>query len=108
MTLVIDTGDLGPLRHIPDWFLDLCRDPADTARVYRSYAEHIVGQMAVPVKAATVRKHLVAVWPFLRQLADTDPAAFDWVITEYTERLLADACASAPGGSPADRRNAAS
>lgn len=101
MAFVIDTGpvDHGPLRLVPDWFIDQCPDHGDVARVCRAYAEHLVGQMAGPAKLDTVRKHLAAALPFLRELAEIDPAAFDWIITEYAERSFAAVCASAPGGS---------
>jgi hypothetical protein len=101
MPFEIDTGlsDHDPLRLLPDWFLDLHDEPHDARRIMRAYAEHMVGQMAGPVKLDTVRKHLLMSWSFLRELATSDPEAFDWIATEYAERVFQHACASAPGGS---------
>jgi hypothetical protein len=101
MPFEIDTGlsDHDPLRLLPDWFRDQCADPDDWPRCARAYAEHMVGQMAGPVKLDTVRKHLLMSWSFLRELATSDPEAFDWIATEYAERVFQHACASAPGGS---------
>lgn len=66
MAFIIDTGpvDHGPLRLVPDWFIDQCPDHGDVARVCRAYAEHLVGQMSGPAKLDTVRKHLAAALPF--------------------------------------------
>jgi hypothetical protein len=99
MTFIIDTGlpDNDPLRLLPDWFLDLHDEPHDARRIMRAYAEHMVGQMSVPVKIETVRKHLLMSWAFLRELSTLEPETFDWVLSEYAERAFEHACASAPG-----------
>lgn len=98
MPFEIDTGipDRDPLNTIPDWMRDMCADPDDWPSCARAYAQHMIGQMAVPVKLDTVRKHLLMSWAFLRELSTTDPASFDAVFTEYAERAFQHACASAP------------
>lgn len=98
MTFIIDTGlpDNDPKRLLPDWFLDQFEDDADTATVLRAYAQHIIGSMDRKVRVDNARKNLLMAWRFLQELAETDPASFDAVLTEYAGKVFEHACASAP------------
>lgn len=96
MPFEIDTGTPDPaLQFIPDWFLDTYRgEPPETARVVHDYAYHLMGAMrqenpAAPKTIATVRKHTLSAWGFLRTLADMHPEVFDEFWTSYAERVLA-------------------
>lgn len=87
----IDTGvsEDNPLRLVPDWFLDRCNDPQDVCRVVHDYAYHLIGALENPRSMATVRKHTLAQWSFLRALADLHPEVFDEFICAYAERFHA-------------------
>jgi hypothetical protein len=85
---VIDTGaadfDLRDL--VPDWFRDICAPDISTERLFHDYAYHLIGATTGPVKMATVRKHAVAQWAFLRALSDMHPEVFDEFFAAYAAR----------------------
>ena len=88
--MLIDTG---PVTHpadrlIPDWFLDGAPPDADKNRLMHDYAYHVIGAMRNPVKLETVRRHVLAEWAFVAELAKTHPAVFDELICAYAERVL--------------------
>lgn len=47
----------------------------------------ILGELHSPKRADTMRMHLLALWPLLRDLARTDPAGFDECVIAYAERV---------------------
>jgi hypothetical protein len=91
VTFTIDTGPAmitGPLRHVPEWFRYEWPDPLDPA-IVKAYAEHIVGGIDKKVSPHYIRKDLLKAWAFLGELGEADPASWEWVLTEFAERLAA-------------------
>jgi hypothetical protein len=74
--------------YAPMWLQDML--PADATRehIARAYAHHIIGDMGRPKTMATVRKHMLAVWPFLQRLGEEQPGLFDEVLLRYAEVFL--------------------
>ncbi len=95
MTFQIDTGTApSPLDRIPDWFRDTYPDERDVARIVHDYGYHLIGAMNPdnpnnPKTVATVRKHMLAAWWFIRDLAEMHPDVFDELMTAYAERVAA-------------------
>jgi hypothetical protein len=91
MAFDIDTG-VNPqpdiLGLIPDWFRDTCADGLTTKQIVERYAYHMIGATKNPAKLETVRKHTLAQWQFLRELAAMHPDVFDEFWTSYAERAL--------------------
>lgn len=89
MSFTIDTG-IAPqttaTQYAPDWFLDQYATAPDDRRVAHDYAYHLIGQMNNPKTMATVRKHVLMQWGFLRLLADEWPDVFDEFWAAYAER----------------------
>lgn len=93
----IDTGDApDPLRNVPDWARDAAESD-DPVVVLRSYGQHLLGGLLPPRTAVgwqrrakkneTVRKHLLADWWFLRDLAKVHPGLFDEILQAYADRI---------------------
>ena len=91
MGFQIDTGfaERRPIDAVPDWFRDMHPADAPDEKVLRSYAYHIIGEMKEPKTMATVRKHFLAKWSFIRDVADLEPALFDEILAAYAEQWLA-------------------
>lgn len=89
MSLVIDTGpsDGDPRRFMPDWFVDR-NDTGDDRRLIHDYGYYLIGDLRTPKTMATVRKHVMAQWSFLRLLAEEWPEVFDEFQVAYAERFL--------------------
>ena len=92
-TFEIDTGvfDQAPalLAQIPDWFLDQYTVLPDESRALHDYGYHLIGWLQDPngpKKMATVRKHFLCHWVFLRNLAEQHPDVFDELLAAYAER----------------------
>lgn len=90
--IVIDTGPETAPRtaadYAPDWLRDMLPPDAAPDHIARAYAHHLIGDMGRPKTFATVRKHLLANWLFLRALADEQPGLFDEVLLRYAEIFL--------------------
>jgi len=89
MTLVIDTGrsETDPRRHMPDWFIDR-NDTGDDLRLIHDYGYYLIGELRAPKTMATVRRHVIGQWAFLRTLAEQQPDIFDEFQVAYAERFL--------------------
>lgn len=92
MTLIIDTGVSA--RTMPglsrnDAILDGARDslPWDAPQeaIDAELTKLIVVMLGQPKTLATVRRHLIGMWPIIADLAQRDPAGFDRIIAEYHE-----------------------
>lgn len=92
MTLIIDTGVSA--RTMPglsrnDAILDGARDglPLDAPQeaIDAAVTRLIVAGLQRPKTLATVRRHLLGMWPIIADLAFRDPAGFDRIIAEYHE-----------------------
>lgn len=76
-------------RHVDDYILDTLPDSATDEDAAIAFAYHIIGSMKAPRTMDTVRKHYLARWAFLRELAEILPDHFDEVQAAYAERALA-------------------
>ena len=86
-TFTIDTGtERSAIDYVPGWFLDQYDTVPDERRVVHDWAYHLIGALAQPRTMATVRKHTLAQWHFLRILADQWPDVFDEFWSAYAER----------------------
>lgn len=87
----IDTGTtqaaFDPLNLVPDWFRDNYADINDP-KIIHDYGYHLIGQTTDPKTMATVRKHTLASWSFLRCLGEQHPEVLDEFICAYAERAL--------------------
>lgn len=90
MAFEIDTGvtAFDVLDLIPDWFKDQCNS-TDKSRIVHDYGYHLIGATKNPAKLETVRKHTIAQWQFLRELAAMHPDVFDEFLCAYAERAMA-------------------
>ena len=70
------------------WFLDQMDADASEADVARQFAYHMIWKTEQPKKMETVRKHFIAKWGFLSNLARDYPEHFDEVLCAYAERAL--------------------
>ena len=88
----IDTG-VNPqpdiLGLIPAWFRDTCAAGLTTEQIVERYAYHLISATKNPAKLETVRKHTIAQWQFLRELAAMHPDVFDEFLCAYAERAMA-------------------
>ena len=92
MVFVIDTGtqDRKPIDAVPDWFRDIYAADTEDARVIHDYAYHLIGALKEPKKMETVRRHVLAQWWFLRDLAEIHPDVFDEFLAAYAERWVSE------------------
>lgn len=96
MTFVIDTGpshasySLGSIDYTQA-MLDAAHDaaPANATQeeIDAALAKLIVIDLTAPRTAKTARAHLLRYWPLIAPMAHTAPASFDWILTEFAERL---------------------
>ncbi len=83
-----DTAPRTAASYAPDWLVDMLPADATPDHIARAYAHHLIGDMGRPKTFATVRKHILANWPFLRALADEQPGLFDEIWLRYAEVFL--------------------
>ena len=95
MSFEVETPKNSAVHYVYDWLQDQMDPQAtDTQRV-RCMAHHLIGHMSPdrgdprrPKTLATIRKHFLAVWPFLERLGVEQPDLFDEVMVAYVERYL--------------------
>lgn len=84
-----ETPEAGISQFLPAWFLDQMDENASELSLAQDYARHLIWKTTQPKTMDTVRKHFLAQWQFLQQLAHIDPDMFDEVQAAYTERAQA-------------------
>jgi hypothetical protein len=71
--------------------LDAAKDalPDDAAQeeIDAQLARLIVTDLVTPKTAKTARRHFARYWPLIAEMAETSPASFDHILTEFAERL---------------------
>lgn len=96
MTFIIDTGasfdtpQYGRIDYcqaLQDAARDSLPHDADDGEVAAALAKLIVADLLAPKTAKTARMHFARYWPLIAEMAVTAPASFDFVITEFAERL---------------------
>lgn len=92
MGFEIDTGSTGPSfgfgRDIMmDGILDSLPENAPQHDIDRALVAALRRDLHAPVKADTVRKHILMHWHLIAPLAERDPALFDAIIETAHEAL---------------------
>lgn len=82
----IDTTPQSIKRLIPDHVLDQLPDNASDFEAAQAFAHHMIWHMQQPKTMPTVRKHYLAQWAFLAELAELDPDLFDELQRAYADR----------------------
>lgn len=70
---------------IPDWFQDQYAAQPSPEKLAHDYGYHLSSALKNPKTLDTSRKHLIAQWAFVRELAALHPAVFDELIVSYAE-----------------------
>lgn len=95
MPFVIDTGETyrihaagvgGKVDVITMGVLDSLPADATQEQVDAATIEVILGRLYEPRTLDTMRRQLLQLWPLMSGLAQTEPAQFDAILTEYVER----------------------
>lgn len=80
-------GRLDYVQVLRDAAYDAAGHNADQAQIDAELARLIVADLTAPKRAETARAHLLRYWPLIAPMAKTSPASFDWILTEFAERL---------------------
>lgn len=80
-------GRIDYCQALQDAALDSLPEDAAPEDVCAALAKLIVADLLAPKTAKTARAHFVRYWPLIADMAHTAPASFDWLITEFAERL---------------------